>query len=100
MKLRLTRPVMIVMLATSGLVAANEPSPTDSSATTRSAQPLADGNSEFNQLDVDRDGWLSQQEAQADADDEGLVFADADRDGDGRLSSDEWARRFEDESTR
>ena len=92
--MKLFQPLMIVMLAAGSQVAANEPVTTDNTATARSAQPLADGNSAFNQLDVDRDGWLTSQEVEADVSEE-IDFATADRDGDERLSSDEWTRRNE-----
>ena len=91
--MKLFQPLMIVMLAAGSQVAANEP--TDTNATARSAQPLQNGNSTFDQLDVNRDGWLTQQEVDADAADNSVDFGAADRNGDNRLSSEEWKRRDE-----
>ena len=74
-------------------LAAQDPDPSPTAAP-RSAEPIADGPSDFDRLDVDRDGWLSESEVQAHPQ-HVAPFPVIDRDGDGRLSSDEWRRRKE-----
>lgn len=80
-----------VLLATGAVAQDPDPSPT---AAPRSAEPIAGGNSRFDHLDVDRDGWL--QESEVAVYPQPLpAFAAMDRDGDGKVSSDEWNRRDE-----
>jgi hypothetical protein len=91
--MRLFTPMMLTSLLLGALpAAANEPIQQSDTATAKSAQPLASGSSTFELLDVDRDGWLARQEAEASTDEE-LDFDAADENGDGLLSSDEWSRR-------
>lgn len=66
-----------------------DPSPT---AAPRTAEPIADGGSEFNHLDVDRDGWLSESELKVHPQPLPL-FTDLDQDADGKVSTAEWADR-------
>jgi Ca2+-binding EF-hand superfamily protein len=89
--MNLSRIIFVALFAAAASAAAQDPSPTDK-ATPRSASPIADGHSDFNHLDVDRDGWLSQSELDADPKND-WDFAAIDRDADGKISSDEWARR-------
>jgi hypothetical protein len=77
----------------SGLALAQDPDP-GSAAEPRSAEPISDGTSEFNLLDVDRDGWLSQSEIKAHPQPV-PPFELIDRDADGKVSTVEWAQRNE-----
>jgi hypothetical protein len=66
-----------------------DPSPT---ASPKTAEPVADGTSTFDHLDVDRDGWLSESELKVHP--QPLpAFTDLDQDADGRISTTEWNER-------
>jgi hypothetical protein len=79
------------LLLSASFALAQDPNPS-STAEPRSAEPLADGTSEFNLLDVDRDGWLSESEVKAHPQPV-PAFALIDRDADGKVSTVEWAQR-------
>ena len=78
-----------VMAGVAVLAQDPDPSPTVSP---KSAEPLADGGSVFDHLDVDRDGWL--QESELKVHPQPLpAFVDLDQDGDGKVSTSEWKDR-------
>jgi hypothetical protein len=83
-----------LVLLLSSVAAAQDPDPS-ATAAPRSAEPIADGTSEFNKLDVDRDGWLTRSEVQVHPRPT-PPFAAMDRDADGKLSSAEWRERERD----
>ena len=85
--------LLIGLLVVAGVAVAQDPDPS-ATAAPRSAEPIADGTSEFNHLDVDRDGWLTPSEVKVHP----LPlpeFALMDEDADGKLSSAEWNARVE-----
>jgi hypothetical protein len=89
--MNLLRSAMFGLGLTAGLVLAQDPDPSPTAAP-ETAEPIADGTSQFNHLDVDRDGWLSESELTAHP--QPLpAFADLDQDRDGKLSSAEWNDR-------
>lgn len=82
------------LLLVAGAAAAQDPDPS-ATAAPRSAEPIADGTSEFNQLDVDRDGWLTRSEIAAHPRPT-APFDAMDRDADGKVSTAEWRDRPQD----
>jgi hypothetical protein len=79
------------LLLSASVALAQDPNP-NATAEPRSAEPLSDGTSEFNLLDVDRDGWLTESEIKAHPQPV-PPFALIDRDADGKVSTVEWAQR-------
>ena len=88
-----TGSLLVAMMLVSGVALAQDPD-TSATASPQSAEPIADGTSQFNHLDVDRDGWLTPSEVKVYP--QPLPeFALMDEDADGKLSSAEWNARVE-----
>ena len=83
--------VCLGLLLAASFALAQDPNPS-ATAQPRSAEPLSDGTSEFNLLDLDRDGWLTESEVKAHPQPV-PAFALIDRDADGKVSTVEWAQR-------
>ena len=85
--------LLMAMMLVAGVAGAQDPD-TSGTAAAQSAEPIADGTSQFNHLDVDRDGWLSPSEVKVHP--QPLPeFALMDENADGKLSSAEWNARVE-----
>ena len=91
--MNLSRSLCVALLLTGGVAVAQD-SDTSGTASPQSAEPIADGTSEFNHLDVDRDGWLTPSEVKVHPL-ELPEFSLMDENADGKLSSAEWNARVE-----